>query len=342
MRIASRWSLLGAALAVLLPGGVAYALVLRGLRDLPEFFVLGILALLWAISFREEHDLQRRLILFAPVSVMLFSLNYAATPGGAMTGLHDLPVIFFSLAAICALGRGGAADRHPRRWFVGACAAAGLACLASANGFLLAPIGVAVFWSRGQRGRAAMWSAVFVLAAAGSLYQVHAAVPAFLGAISSKPLFFLTVLGGAAPAPLMVPLGAFSLVLLVWAVRARYARENLPAVLMAAWIVLSAAAMALGSGELGLAAAHASRLRIYSDLMVIFCFLSIAEWLCRMRGVVPRRMYKVALAVVVLYYVQADISAWRLLSGRDSGARVGQGQAVPGDEVAGAAPARGD
>lgn len=296
------------------------------LMVLGDLFVLGILCLLWRLSFRGEADDRRRLILFVPVSVMLFSLNYAETLDWAMAGLQNLPVIFFSLGALYLLGMelGGEA-RDSKSRVAGACAAALLACCSSANGFLLGPIGLAVLLRRRRFWSAAIWSATFVPAIASYLYRFHPMVPAMHVAAYVKPLFFLAVLGGAAPGPLMLPLGVCVLGVAGWSLRAGFFRDNLPAGLMVVWIVLTAALIALGRGNFGLGAAHASRYKIYSDLMLIFCYVFVAERLrespvSMVRG---RRIYQAALLVSVLYCIRADVSAWRLLSQRDGDLRIG-------------------
>jgi hypothetical protein len=223
-------------------------------------------------------------------------------------------------------GLAGMRGGRERSRLVGAGAAALLACLSSANGFLLGPVGLAVLLQRKQYGRAIAWILIFAAAVFAYLFQFHSASPSMHVAMYVKPLFFLAVLGGAAPVPLMLPLGLVLVGVFAWSIRMGYARENMTVVLMAVWIVLTAALIAFGRGNYGLGAAHASRYKIYSDLMMIFCYVFVAErlWDAPTPSLaLKRRLYFGALLVVSIYCVRADVSAWRLLSQRDGDLRAG-------------------
>src|SRR5579875_1377703 len=99
--------------------------------------VLGIFALLWSNTPRERGS-RHGLLVLLPVSLLLFSLNYAETVNWAVSGLQQPAVVLFSLAAVHFLVKPGSTVRD----FVLACVFGLLASATYANGVLVFPVGL--------------------------------------------------------------------------------------------------------------------------------------------------------------------------------------------------------
>jgi hypothetical protein len=81
---------------------VAMQLALMGHMSLPVMIVLGNLmplGILWLIT-KHTPGVKQRFLLVLPVSLLLFSLNYAETLDWAMIGLQHPAVIFFTLLSL--------------------------------------------------------------------------------------------------------------------------------------------------------------------------------------------------------------------------------------------------
>ena len=103
------------------------------LGDVFAFFIAG---LLWKMFLPNEKNVARRLALFAPVSLLMFQLNYAETLNWALPGLQNINIVFFSLSAIYLL------VKQTKSGFCGAVMMLVLAISTSGNGFFIVPVGV--------------------------------------------------------------------------------------------------------------------------------------------------------------------------------------------------------
>ncbi len=236
----------------------------------------------------------RRLLVFLPAVFYLFSLNYWEALDWAATGLGYLGTIFFCLLAIYLLADG------ERSWWRdgGACGAALVACTIAANAFLLGPIGLWMYWRRRAWGWAAAWCAVFALALVP--YWIHLTrVPrSGKGSAAAIPLFFLSFVGaGSLLVRLAVPTGVLVVGLFCWAVASGFFRRHRAAVLAAGWLLASSALAAVGRGRTGIEFSTAPRYKIYSDLLLIFCYGFAAERVSAL-GARTRRVLLAGVVVV--------------------------------------------
>lgn len=174
------------------------------LTGLGNLFLMGIALLLWFLFEREVFEGEPRrnkVIAFLPVSLLFFGLSYWETLNWAMAELQNLPVIFFALAALYLLVPHRTA-KTGYGWFVLACVAACLSCCSSANGFLLAPVGVALLVSCRRYGRAGLWLLSFI--APLYAYQYHGPEPAVRYGFHAKQILqFVAFFGGALPSHLL-------------------------------------------------------------------------------------------------------------------------------------------
>ena len=106
---------------------------IRLLCALGNASILLLAVVLWRMFLPNHQNLTYRMALFIPVSWLLFQLQYAETLNWAMPSLQNLPVLSFSLGAICLLMRSA---RVP---FCGSLVCFVLAVASSGNGFSVDP-----------------------------------------------------------------------------------------------------------------------------------------------------------------------------------------------------------
>jgi hypothetical protein len=140
------------------------------LITLGNLLLLAIAYLLWRVYRRDGSALNQQLLEFVPVSLLFFSLTYWESLNWAMAGLQNLSVIMFSLLAIYLLNIKGTKSL-PFWILLLASGSAVLAAFSSANGFLLAPVGLFLLLRRKAVVGAAVWCAGFVLPFAA--YRYH-------------------------------------------------------------------------------------------------------------------------------------------------------------------------
>lgn len=284
---------------------------------LGNLFLLPILYLVWLIFQQDEPNLNRRLLAFLPISFVFFSLTYWDNLDWAMTGLQNTPVILFSLLAIYLLAPRKAVEPGPARFLL-ACLAAALAASTSANGFLLAPVGLLVLLPHRAYARSVVWCASFVLPLVAYLYHYTRPVqlPMFRLYYITRPLFFLAFFGCVIPSrwyAAELGFALLSIVLLAW--RAGFHRRNPAAFYSAVWIVATGALVGWVRGSV--AFTTASRYSIYSILMLIFCYSFLAEYLpSGWPGFNRKVFYIISLLLAVGMCVSVDRNAYQLLGAR--------------------------
>jgi hypothetical protein len=289
------------------------------LTVLGDLILLPIGFMLWQTYQGSEQtgngSLAGRLLAFLPISLCFFSLTYWENLNWAMTGLQNTPVILFSLLAIYLVAR---QEKPTRTLLFFGCVSASLAAFTSANGFLLAPLGLLIFLPRRAFAACAAWCAAFVLPLAAYLYHHTAAVhPAHRLFYIMRPLFFLGFLGGVVPVVRGAPLaGLVILVVLVLAARSRFDQVNPTAFYFMVWIVATACLAAWVRGSVTYSIA--SRYSMYSSLLLIFCYSFLAHRLIgRASDPNQRRFRATAIVVSVIFCLASDVTAYRRLAERN-------------------------
>jgi hypothetical protein len=287
------------------------------LTALGNLFLLPLGYLLWRTYQEETSDLNQRLLAFLPLSLLFFALSYWDDLNWATTGLQNIPVILFSLLAIYLLLPGKMSGPALPRLLL-ACVAAALAAFASANGFLLAPVGLWILFVRHGYVRSLLWCASFVLPLGAYLYHYTFLVhPADGASYVTRPLFFLAFLGCGA-VPFRWPAAMLGLVILriLWlAVRSRFDRTKPVSFYFTVWIVATALLVSWVRGAVSFAIG--SRYSIYSILLLVFCYSFLTHYVPNRWPAISRKLFSVVCLVLAFSLcLTADIYAYRSLGTR--------------------------
>jgi hypothetical protein len=293
---------------------------------------LGMLWLYWRNCFTSQADLTRRMLLFLPIVYLLFSLNYAEAVDLAEFGLQIGATIFFTLVSIHFLIRPG------RVALSLACVFALLACLSNANSLMLAPVGLLALLHRRKLSHFAAWTTTFALALAIYCYHYVPARMAADGAhvtLFHKLIFWLSFLGGATEnmsrfpiKGLAIAVGLFGCVLFVWAWRTRFDRSQPFTFYATLWCLLTAVMVAVGRSGMGITLSLSLRYKVYSDLLLIFCYVFAVSRLDRPETPPHRKrqMYAAALAGAILLSSASDYFGYRFLVNRQRRVEIGFNQ----------------
>jgi hypothetical protein len=120
------------------------------------------------------------------------------------------------------------------------------------------------------------------------------------------------------------------------------------------WVLLTAAVVAEGRSGGGIATSLTGRYKIYSDLLLVFCYFIVARFVeaSSLALARKRQLYAVALTAILLFSAASDLLGYKLLLKRNR--RVAEGIAdyvadpahnvpmvsISGDKDVGAAPLR--
>lgn len=294
------------------------------LSILGDLFVLLLAILLWKMFLPKRKDLASRLVLFIPVSWLLFQFQYWETLNWSMAILQNIPVLVFSLGAIYLLVKG----TRPAFW--AAVLTFILAVAASTNGLVLIPVGLLILALDRRYFRIAVW--LFAAAACIAAYAYRdaprSAPSAPYSAVVSNiyhfnPAYVLAFIGSAASLPFRAGsfvLGTLLCLFFGYLARRGYMRRN-PLV---SWSVLFLLFTAVGVAGLrsvfGVEQAVASRYTIYSALLLIFVWFAIVEEFLQDR---PASLFKNdvllgAVLLVIPFSLGMDLEGWTQIQRRQS------------------------
>ncbi len=268
---------------------VAAQLLMTGRLDFPVLIFLGnltplgIVLLLWRNAVGGRRDEERWVLLLVPVSLLVFGLNYAETLDWAISGLQQPMVILFSLAALHFLVK-----RRASAWDVAwACGFGVLASTTYANGMIVWPVGLVYLLLKERRKARSLvaWCGAFAAMLAVYLYHYQAEAATGHGALAKKLVFFVMFCGSALenmhhrPVPYVsVAMGAAVLAVFVHAVWTRYDRRNAFFFYATVWVLLTGVVVANARTAIGMELSLSSRYKIYCDLLLVFCFEYLVDW----------------------------------------------------------------
>jgi hypothetical protein len=271
--------------------------------------LLAIASLLWRVYRRDGITFNQQLLEFLPITFLFFSLTYWETMNWAMAGLQNLSVILFSLLAIYLLVPKGANSLSFPILLV-ACISAALAAFSSANGFLLAPVGLLLLLRRRAFVASVVWCVSFVLPIAAYRYHYvpfHVSVDTmYRGSFLGKICYFFAFLGCAIQERwLAAILGFVVFMVLILAARSGFERTNPVPFYFSTWILLTAVPVAW------LRHGIASRYSIYSLLLLIFCYWFLAQYFCTRSAAFNRtRFYGVSISLAAVLCFASDTLAY--------------------------------
>ncbi len=277
---------------------------------------LPAVALLGWYAENSHRNVTEKLVLFAPASLLLFQMNVAETFNWAMGGLQNIGVIAFAFCAIAALLRTG------RRWDIIACVLCLAAVCASANGFLLCPVALAMLLPR-QWVRALVLVALFGVAFVLYRWRLQV-VPKHIVTVKENAAFALNFLGGAVESIRGKPFAGAALVAGI-AVAVAIAllmtlgmRDRNPFLFwITIWILLTTVLVTLGRAGGGEALARSGRYKVYSDLLLAIIYLDAAALSRRFMRLQWRRLaYVAALSAAGVMCVVADRQGFCFLQER--------------------------
>ena len=282
-------------------------------------FILPLGLVLWTIFLPRCTDLIKRLLLFVPVSCLLFQLSYAETLDWAMASLQNLPVLFFSILAIVLLVR---STRSAFAWSIGCLA---LAAASSGNGLLVIPIGILALSLQRQYARLLCWLVASCALCAGYAYhfnilssQTEAHRCIFTTLRHFSVIYTLAMLGNEGTRYGCVVLGLLLCIFNLYLLRSGYFKRSQAVGYCVLFVFLTAVGVGGIRSEFGLAQAITSRYHMYSCLLLSFAWFAIAEFLTSARR--PTLNYRLVATVVVLALLFAlvrDVGGYRLLSLRE-------------------------
>ena len=241
--------------------------------------LLGVL--LWKMFLPNHRNLATRLAFFIPVSWLLFQLQYWETVDSPLDALQNLPVLVFSLGAICLLARGN-------NWGFGASVVClVLAVASSGNGFLVIPVGVLILLLGRQYLRILIWLSISVACIVAYAYrynsmssQADAHRSVFSVLLRLNPAYAIAFIGSAGSIPFRAGSFVLGLVLCVFFVFLAfrgYAKRNPVVSYCLLFLLLTAIGVAGIRSELGVMQSMQSRYTIYSALFLTFAWFAIVE-----------------------------------------------------------------
>jgi len=282
------------------------------LVNLGNLSLIAIAYLLWRVYRRDGSDKNGQLMEFIPISALFFSLTYWESLDWAMAGLQNLPVILFSLLALYLLISKPGVSPSPLLLFL-SCISAMLAAFSSANGFLLAPVGLLMLVRRRNFEASVVWCASFAVPIAAYLYHY---TPSYVsvdtihrGSYVAKLGYFFAFMGCAIPSRNAAGLlGLVISAVLLLALRSRVERTNPVAFYFTLWILLTAGLVAW------LRQTIASRYSIYSVLLLTFCYWFLFRYVSsRFSAFNQKRFYVASTILAASFFLMRDWSAYEHL-----------------------------
>lgn len=276
----------------------------------------------------QEQNIQRRLLLFLPVSFVYLQMNAVENFNWAMCGLQTFPAVLFALLALVWVTK-----PPSRTYLLLACFALLLSITASSNGFLIVPLGAIIYARRRAWRPLALWLAVSAGAVMLYLHGYRS-----LGNVlhngnttpSNQILFYLSFLGSAIENQHRQPvrfgavvLGVLLLsVFLLSLVRGFY-RRNLAATAMGCWILLTAIPVLVLRLPAGFQYSLVMRYKIYSDLFLICGYVCLTDAARSLRPQQQKVLFAVSCVFALSMALGSDVLGYRYLVKRQQRVALG-------------------
>ena len=278
---------------------------------LGNLFLLPLAYLLWRIHVSEEGPSNRLLLKFVPISLLFFSLTYWETLDWAMAGLQNIPVILFVLLSLKLLFPVGE-SRIGRRRFLWSCVTAVIAALTSANGFLLAPLGLLILMRRRAYAASLAWSASYLIPLLAYLYR-YIPMHQLHSFSAANVVYFFVFSGAAIPGfynAVRVPFGVLVIAVFTVSIRRRFQHSHPTSFYFTIWILMC-------GGLIAFLRPIAPRYTLYSLLLVIYVYKFLLVYIPqRWAKIGPKPVFVTLFVLAVIICVTADRDAYVQLGKR--------------------------
>ena len=261
------------------------------LSTIGNLLVFPIFLVIWFMWTADKRTIRNRLVIFMPVSWILFQLQYYSLLNWPVSSLQNIAVILFSLLTIYAL------SKDSEKSFYVSLATLLLAISSSGNGFFVIPIGCLLLFQFRRWARLASWLGASVCMAACYFYkydflqsQSHADHSIVSSIHHLSAVYSLSFLGASVARyqSILLPaiLGFCLCLVFVYAVVDKFYLRNPAMFYSICFILITALAVSGLRSDFGVSQSLVSRYRIYSNLMLVFVYLYVAgrmQWQLRLR-----------------------------------------------------------
>lgn len=296
------------------------------LSVLGNLFILAVFCVLYAMWRQDEILKVQPLLFFVPTAWMLFQFQYYSLLNWPMSSFQEAAIMVFALLSVYLLGQ------QQRTNFYWALVCLVLSIASSGNGLFLIPIGALMLLQHRHVARLIGWLAVSLGMVILYFYkynfnasQSHTDHSTLSSLHHFSFLYALGFLGASigrynVNTPVLI-LGMLFCVVFIVALADRLHQKS-PAIFYSMlFILITAFAVSGLRSDAGIDQSMASRYRIYSNLMLIFCYFYILRrWRPDSLTVQARRAaFGIFLSLAVGFNVVSTHAGFKLLRIRSQG-----------------------
>jgi len=285
--------------------------------------LISLLALLlWKMFIPACSNRTLRLVLFLPVSFLLFELQYMTELNVVTTGMQHIAGVLFSFLAIYLL------NQNTLRSFTGSCAALVLAIASDGNGFMVIAVGLLILFRTRRFRHAIVFAGISILCVVAYAFHYHRVVAT--GAIAHPPLYtrlfyVLGFIGSAAGLNYHflaggLVLGTLLVAFFVWKVVKGDARRKPLLYDCALFMLLTAVVASSGRSGFGLGQSLAGRYTLYSLVCVcLFWMVMVEDSLVHHPSPLGSGLFLGMLICSAVYSLCWDLTGYSIIHQRNQG-----------------------
>lgn len=303
-------------LQYLINGRLNFAL----LSTIGNLLVLPLFLVIYHMWREDRRPIKERLLVFIPVSWLLFQFQYYSLLNWPASTLQNVAVVVFALLTIYLL------SKDQQTCFYLALLSLILAIAASGNGFFVVPIGCLMLLQFRRPPRLLHWLAASAAMLALYLYrydfhrsQSHADKSIVSSLHHVSPLYALSLLGASiARYESYVPaaiLGACLCIVFAFAIADKLYATS-PAIFYSiCFILVTSLAISGLRSDFGITQSLVSRYRIYSNLLLVFTYLYlVGKWQPRIRSLSVQVAAAAVIAIAAIgFYASSTYAGYKLL-----------------------------
>jgi hypothetical protein len=298
----------------------------RILSLLSEGLLIAVAILLWKMFIPKCSNTFLRLMLFVPISWLLFQLQYSPELSVSTPGLQHIGGVLFGLGTIYLI------HNNQRRSFLGALVFLVFAIASDGNGFMLIPIGLLMLVLGRRYKRVIIFSAVAIACVVIYAYRLdlHFTQPGTsappsnpLLMIALKFLYVLSFMGSAAGMNTHFPAGGLILGVIlssffIYEIAQGRNRKNALPYYCVLFLLLTAVAAARVRSNFGITQSLAARYALFSILAVIFAWMVIVEeFLLTRDHPLESRIFHGALFCSIFFSLSWDMIGYMMTRARN-------------------------